>query len=78
MQLVNWVKSIVCGAQDSKGIAFGSSYSATLAALLRIRYHDIFYAAFPSSGVFRGLVSDPRDPLVYARSNWVRSQPIVS
>lgn len=76
VELIKHVKSTVPGAQDSKVIAFGSSYSATLAALLRIHFSDIFFAAFASSGVFSGLVSDPRDPLVYARSNWVRSKRI--
>ena len=74
VELVKHIKSTVPEVQDSQVIAFGGSYGATLVALLRMHFPDVFFAAFPSSGVFGGLVSDPRDPLVYAWSNWVRSE----
>ena len=68
---IEWIKATVPGAEDSKAITFGGSYAAIISALERLRYPETFFAAFPTAGPFRGLVSDPNDPLIYSWANWV-------
>ena len=71
VELVKWIRSTVPGAKESKTISFGASYGGFLVALQRIHYPDTFFASFPSSGVYSGLISDPKDPLTFALGEWV-------
>jgi hypothetical protein len=71
---IEWIKSTVPGAENSKAITFGGSYAAIISALERLRFPETFFAAFPTAGPFRGLISDPHDPLIYGWANWVSTR----
>jgi hypothetical protein len=49
VNFINWVKSTVSGAKDSRVIAHGGSYGGSLATLLRLKHPDVFYASWPSA-----------------------------
>lgn len=68
---LEWIRSSVPGAERSKIIGFGGSYAALISAMERLHHPETFFAAFPTAGPFRGLVSDPNDPLTYGWGNWV-------
>ena len=71
VELLQHVESTVPRAKDSKVFAFGGSYAGTLVALERIHHPEMVFGAFPSSGAFGGLVSDSKDPLIYAMGDYV-------
>ncbi|KAI1776244.1 hypothetical protein F4818DRAFT_457689 [Hypoxylon cercidicola] len=49
VDFVNWIKSTVLGAGNSRAIYGGSSYGGFLAVSARLRYPDTFYGAIASS-----------------------------
>ncbi|KAI1464485.1 uncharacterized protein F4812DRAFT_462543 [Daldinia caldariorum] len=49
VNFVNWIKTTVRGASDSKVIYGGSSYGGFLAVLARIRYPETFWGVIASS-----------------------------
>jgi hypothetical protein len=72
VELVNWVKSTVPGASNSKVITVSGSYGGFLSTQQRIHHPDVFYGAIASSTPVNGLISDPTDPLATSAGNWVR------
>ncbi|XP_049275310.1 lysosomal Pro-X carboxypeptidase-like [Rhipicephalus sanguineus] len=51
--LLTWLKNNLAGAKNSQVVAFGGSYGAMLAALMRVKYPYIIDAALASSAPFR-------------------------
>lgn len=51
--LLTWLKNNLEGAKNSQVVAFGGSYGAMLAALMRVKYPYIVDAALASSAPFR-------------------------
>jgi hypothetical protein len=70
VRLIEHVKEAVPGANDSKVVAFGGSYSAVLATLHRVRYPDVFYGAIATSAPTH-YVSDPASSDAYLWGDWV-------
>lgn len=59
---IDWIKTTVPGANQSKAIIQGGSYAGTLATWGRLRYPDTFYGTVPSAPQLKSwgpLLSNP-------------------
>ena len=65
VRFVEWVKSTLPGANDSKVIVQGASYGATLSTLLRQNYPNTFWGAISSAPALRALNPPLDDPVNY-------------
>ncbi|TBU40389.1 serine carboxypeptidase S28-domain-containing protein [Dichomitus squalens] len=52
VNFIDFIKSNVTGASNSKAIVVGRSYGGTLSAIFRQNYPDVFYGAWAVSGPF--------------------------
>lgn len=68
---VNWVKSTVPGASESKAIAEGGSYGGFLATVARLRYPTTFYASMPSAAPLKSFGASQSNPYKYNWWKWV-------
>ncbi|KAL1475442.1 hypothetical protein MTO96_019648 [Rhipicephalus appendiculatus] len=57
-ELLTWLKNNLEGAKNSRVVAFGGSYGAMLAALMRVKYPHIVEAALASSAPLQGCFPD--------------------
>lgn len=68
---VNWIKSTVSGANNSKIIVQGGSYAGFLATEARLRYPETFYGAMPSAPPLKSLGPLQSNPYKYNWFEWV-------
>lgn len=50
---------------------WAGSYGGALSALYRVHYPDVIHGALAAAPPTKGIVSDPKNPLVYAYTDWV-------
>ena len=65
VRFIEWVKSTVPGANDSKVIVQGASYGATLSTWLRQNHPNTFWGAISSAPALRSLNPPLDDPVNY-------------
>jgi dipeptidyl-peptidase-2/lysosomal Pro-X carboxypeptidase len=68
---VDWIKSTVPGANESKVIVEGGSYAGFLATLERLRYPETFYGSMPSAPFLKSLGPLQSNPYKYSWFEWV-------